>query len=270
MLAGAGADKVLTTDASGVATWQEAGGGWDGILPNYTTAQRNDLSPTEGQLIYNTDNLRTEYYTISGWSYTMGPRANGVLCASNPDCISGYCVEGICCDTICDGICYSCTAAEKGSGSDGTCGYISTGTQCAFCKACSSGSCTLVAAGTSGYGCTGTHYRCNASGECTAPCTSSFSCISRGYASCVDICADYCLCVGASSTVGSCSPLTFTTCAEGGWYCKCMHYLYNQSNVYILTCISVCFLPNTHPSTDEKKNKNRFFKRLLKKRPHRF
>jgi len=37
MTEGAGDNKVLTTNASGVATWQEAGGGWDGVLPSYTT-----------------------------------------------------------------------------------------------------------------------------------------------------------------------------------------------------------------------------------------
>jgi hypothetical protein len=39
-------------------------------------------------------------------------------------CSSGSCVEGLCCDTTCDGACMACSAAKKGSGNDGVCGPV--------------------------------------------------------------------------------------------------------------------------------------------------
>lgn len=48
-------------------------------------------------------------------------------CALHADCMSGYCVDGVCCSTPCDGICEACSAATKGSGADGTCGPAKQG-----------------------------------------------------------------------------------------------------------------------------------------------
>ena len=42
----------------------------------------------------------------------------------NADCASGFCADGVCCDKACNTACVACTAALKGSGSDGTCGNI--------------------------------------------------------------------------------------------------------------------------------------------------
>lgn len=49
--------------------------------------------------------------------------AQGAACTKSVDCASGSCVDGVCCDTACNGLCLSCTAALKADGSkDGTCG----------------------------------------------------------------------------------------------------------------------------------------------------
>jgi len=118
MSAGAGADKVLTTNASGVATWQEAGGGWDGILPNYTTAQRDTLfpSPSTGMMIYNTDYDQIQTFTKTAWSGITGNKDLGIECASSMDCASGFCVDTVCCDTspvTCNGDCEACNLVGK-------------------------------------------------------------------------------------------------------------------------------------------------------------
>jgi hypothetical protein len=34
----------------------------------------------------------------------------------------------VCCSSACNGVCVACSAAKKGSGSDGTCGAIAGGT----------------------------------------------------------------------------------------------------------------------------------------------
>lgn len=49
------------------------------LLPGLTNAQRSDLLPTEGLLIYNTDTKLPEYWNGSGW-YSMGPTSgNGFI-----------------------------------------------------------------------------------------------------------------------------------------------------------------------------------------------
>ena len=42
---------------------------------------------------------------------------NGTMCANDAACTSLHCVDGVCCDTVCDGTCYSCNLP----GSAGTC-----------------------------------------------------------------------------------------------------------------------------------------------------
>ncbi|MFI5300093.1 MAG: hypothetical protein ACHREM_18555, partial [Polyangiales bacterium] len=63
---------------------------------------------------------------VSGVCFAV---AIGQPCTANTDCVGGICMTGVCCDTVCgDSLCYACTAAMKGSGSDGTCGPIAVGT----------------------------------------------------------------------------------------------------------------------------------------------
>ena len=39
----------------------------------------------------------------------------GQLCATSTECSQGYCAEGVCCDTPCDGICESCLQENSGA-----------------------------------------------------------------------------------------------------------------------------------------------------------
>jgi hypothetical protein len=77
------------------------------------------------------------------------PQAVG--CANDAQCGSGFCVDGVCCDRRCDGICEACSAAKKGSGDDGVCGAVppgkgtcvlSLGTACSDGKECVTGLCS--------------------------------------------------------------------------------------------------------------------------------
>ena len=47
----------------------------------------------------------------------------GCLCTSAANCQSGFCVDGVCCDSSCGGFCASCAAAFTG-GSNGTCACV--------------------------------------------------------------------------------------------------------------------------------------------------
>ena len=88
-----------------------------------------------------------------------------------------------------------------------TCGQAyDNGVYCALCKSCSSGSCVNVAAGTSGYGCTATHYRCNGTGSCTAPCSGQVCVHLEGWGT-------------SMSATGVC---------QWGGYCACFDGIYNK------------------------------------------
>lgn len=50
------------------------------------------------------------------------PNDDGTLCAS------GKCVDGVCCEAPCNGLCEACSAARKGQGADGVCGPVAKGT----------------------------------------------------------------------------------------------------------------------------------------------
>lgn len=53
--------------------------------------------------------------------------SSGLSCTLATDCASGFCIDGVCCDTECSGSCTACTAAKTGSGNDGVCGNIDHG-----------------------------------------------------------------------------------------------------------------------------------------------
>jgi hypothetical protein len=100
---------------------------------------------------------------------------NEKKCAVNNDCQAGFCVDGVCCNTACTGVCQACTAVKKGSGVDGVCGNIAAGTDpdnecpvqmqntCGTTGQCSGvGTCVLYPAGTP----CGQSMTCNGSGVC--------------------------------------------------------------------------------------------------------
>lgn len=58
---------------------------------------------------------------VAGGSGVTGPLASaevlirdlGEKCTIDAECLSGFCVDGVCCNTACDTECYSCSAAEQ-------------------------------------------------------------------------------------------------------------------------------------------------------------
>ena len=76
---------------------------------------------------------------------------NGMLCSLNTECQSAQCVDGVCCNTTCSGLCQACSAAKKGSGADGTCGNVAVSTdpdsECPGATSCNGTVCALFANG---------------------------------------------------------------------------------------------------------------------------
>ena len=100
-------------------------------------------TPVEGTLLLLADgsggftdqqSITTSYgMSSSDWSLTSrtlvtGQRASkaaaGGGCWQETDCLSEHCVDGVCCETACDGVCEACDVA----GLEGACAAIVTGT----------------------------------------------------------------------------------------------------------------------------------------------
>lgn len=143
---------------------------------------------------------------------------NGGACSLGAECISGFCADGVCCNTACGGLCQACTAALKGSGASGTCGSIAAGAdpqnECAagacVTGACNgSGACGQVANGTSCgmASCTsGTEYdapTCQA-GVCTNDPTPT-------------LCSPYVCDAGAPACLDAC--VSAADCVSSAYYC---------------------------------------------------
>jgi len=54
--------------------------------------------------------------------------ATGASCTAADQCLSGFCVDAVCCDRACSGTCEACSATKKGSGADGTCSSVAAET----------------------------------------------------------------------------------------------------------------------------------------------
>jgi hypothetical protein len=128
---GASADGTCTTAPRGYAGNPACGSGavCSGTTVTCTAPCVSDI-----------DCLATDYCTQAG---TCQPsKAQGVACNPSADCAaqadagqtggataglcrectSGFCVDGVCCNSACNGLCQACTASLKQSGSsDGTC-----------------------------------------------------------------------------------------------------------------------------------------------------
>lgn len=142
-------------------------------------------------------------------------RPLGIGCTAAAQCGSGYCIEGVCCESSCGTVCQSCLAANKAGGADGYCGPVKDGfdpkSNCSDAGGCSTdgqcdgkGACRFRPAGTScgpttcssnsvtGKICNGSGvcidgsgkdcapYICAAS-KCSTPCKSDSDCVAGNF-----------------------------------------------------------------------------------------
>jgi hypothetical protein len=146
---------------------------------------------------------------------SCGKSTNGAVCDDNSGCLSGFCVDGVCCNIACSGPCVSCNQ----TGSAGRCSYIGNELPDPECAGEDSTKC----------GHTGL---CDGAGRCTVylrntPCSSS-SCsgaventqnVCDGQGSCVPSqvlsieCAPFLCSNGACET--SCDPKAVDPCEPG-------------------------------------------------------
>ncbi len=163
---------------------------------------------------------------------------NGAPCSTGLQCLTGYCSDGVCCDSACDGACDACSK-EAGALTNGTCmlvggegipscGGYQCSTMTADCPAscseddecttgfrCSSGQCVSVCIAGVCTCSTGQHYcevtnRCILDGSCCADadCATPYDCHTATGARCLDHVCTYppVTCAsGQACTAGSCS-----------------------------------------------------------------
>lgn len=159
---------------------------------------------------------------------------NGETCGVSGACLSGNCVDGVCCSTACNGLCRRCDLA----GSQGTCSSALSGTDpdnecpidpaptCGRTGACSgSGACALYAPGTV---CVPPSCASSASLNLADACDGAGTCVDGGAQSCpADTCGGYSACSGytsvcdiSASRTRTCTPhpCSSNACGDGTPY----------------------------------------------------
>ncbi|UQA58468.1 hypothetical protein [Polyangium aurulentum] len=134
---------------------------------------------------------------------------NGSACASVFDCASENCIDGVCCDTVCDGPCMACTIAKTGQ-PNGTCSPITAGTdpdnECQSPEAdvCDAGKCQCFNGIKDG-----TELKIDCGGNCK-PCTGTWQC--DGMPAC-----------DGAQNAQCCTPFCDVFCAYKADSCKALH-----------------------------------------------
>jgi hypothetical protein len=185
------------------------------------TARENHTATTltDGRVLVTGGHLPGASTPVYNTAELFGTTAQGTACTSPGECGSLHCVDSVCCDTACTGLCQSCVAATKASGPTGTCGPAKVGTdphnQCAgtaqstcmedgTCNG--TGACRKWLAGTPCKSTCGaiapnpdtqTDYGCNGAGSCTMV-LGSKACTPNN-------CADASICAGGCSSLTPCA-----------------------------------------------------------------
>lgn len=134
-------DTVLTGDswanahAGAAYVFRRNGGVWSSAqpLPTQHAAFGKAVALWDGGAVVSALNENIEPgHGPYGRAYLLAysPFNDPDACAGSADCQSGQCVEGVCCNTACDGSCESCLASRKGFGLDGFCGPAITSDAC--------------------------------------------------------------------------------------------------------------------------------------------
>ncbi|MBW2529309.1 MAG: hypothetical protein JRI23_34350 [Deltaproteobacteria bacterium] len=155
--------------------------------------------------------------TVLDTAEAFTPSELGDPCATDGDCAVGECVDGVCCGNPCDGPCESCSAAEKGGGTDGLCELLPEGASDPFCTDEGPESCGKIGTCTAGGECAlypadtaCGPVSCSGGSLRTATCDGSGVCVQTAQS-----CEPY-LCASATQCGGSCS--SHEDCGPD-WYC---------------------------------------------------
>jgi hypothetical protein len=120
-----------------------------------------------------------------------GKCAQGLKCLAGSDCTTGFCADGVCCNSACTGACKACTSAKTGQ-TTGTCANSTDGTdpdnECPYTASSTCGTTGYCKAGACEYyGNTTTCSTATCSSAVESPadlCNGSGSCVDSGTKAC--------------------------------------------------------------------------------------
>jgi MYXO-CTERM domain-containing protein len=161
-------------------------------------------STTSDRYLHTATTLQTGEILVAGGGSSAGALASALLfalvpqggtCTAAEECAAGSCVDGVCCNQACTGLCQACSAAKKGVGPDGTCAPILKGLDPdAECANQGAASC-------------GTNGACNGSGACDLYAAGTV---------CASTCANGVITASTCSGAGACGSPSMTSCAPYG------------------------------------------------------
>jgi hypothetical protein len=199
---GAAACGKATGDACGAGAECATGQCVDGVCCNSacgalckacTMAKTGQANGTCANISTNTDpdNECVGSVMCSGGACPL--LVDGTACTLNTECENANCVDGVCCNNACGGLCQACSAVKKGQGADGTCGAIKINTdpdmECAGTMSCNgAGACVAQPLGAA----------CAMGTECASTFCADGVC-------CNQACGGACRGCAVVGTVGTCS-----------------------------------------------------------------
>ncbi|HVY48846.1 MAG TPA: hypothetical protein VHB21_23315 [Minicystis sp.] len=133
-LLGAPGHHVNPTGSSTAYIYEDGDTGWllQSVLSATDAVYGDDFAAsvalTDGVALVGAFQHKVKTNVRAGSAYVFAAEAtNGDACVTDGDCLSGHCVDAVCCDTPCGGgsstDCLSCLGAMTG-GADGTCGTV--------------------------------------------------------------------------------------------------------------------------------------------------
>jgi WD40 repeat protein len=119
--------SVLVASDGTSEAYDAVGGKW--VATSAMVASRNShtatLLPDGKVLVAGGTGTSADLSSVEFFAATP----TGAPCGTSVECISGFCVDGVCCSTACTGTCVACSAAAKASGAtSGTCGPAKSAT----------------------------------------------------------------------------------------------------------------------------------------------
>ncbi|MDY0000802.1 MAG: MopE-related protein [Polyangia bacterium] len=180
----------------------------------------------------------TGYYCNTSTGQCLAKKATGQACDIGDECTSTWCVDGVCCNNSCIGVCKACNI----SGSSGSCtnyaAQTDPETECGLCKVCSAGACVNATndtdpkneCGTSSQASCGLDGHCDGAGAC-GYWPNSTVCVAESCSNHIKQLTDYCSGSGACSDSGTqdCSPyecdgVNCRTSCSGDLHCIAGYY----------------------------------------------